>query len=708
MKSCARRSAAIALLLSSGAMAQTAPDIGVDSTDIDYPVVITPTRLRQSLADVPASITVVTAETLRHYGIANIPDALRLVPGMAVLRSTGNEYGINYHGTYASSPRRLNVLIDGTSLYRPGLSRVEWAQLPVAMEDVDHIEVIRGPDSAAYGPNSMMAVINILTKHPKEVERGSVSLSVGSHGVVETTVRLATTLGPTSLRATASTLGDGGYDRITLWGNGHDRTTLQRLSLRSQTDLSDGASLDLQASYVNGMLESPFDDAAQISYSDQHKRDMQVSVKWGKALSANHEVEVTAFSASNSNKQSWSTCWPLVAFLPELRTLFTANPAYGIALSSGQMPSGGSAQDDALVQQALQAAAALGPAAGTLSCGQANQDRVETRTQLEVQDTYVFSNQLRLVAGLGARVQDVDSQTYFGGKVRSHVRWAFGHAEYRPTPWLTANVGGYAEANSLSGHTFSPRLALNAHLSDTQTLRAVFSQGTRSPDLFEEQSRWTYTLTGLSPSVFGSSTAMLPFVFAGNPALVNERIVSRELGYLLVLRRIGLTFDAKLFDDHLTHLIPAGAFGFGNEGGVRLSGAEAQANWDFLPGWSGMLSHAYLINHGAINPVETQQYARHSGSIGITHAFSDAWRGSLAYYGASGDGLNESRYQRMDLTMSHAFKAGSMPGSASLVLSYLDTPSATTNISTSAHSSGVFTSSYQRRLGLRGTVRLAF
>ncbi|TAK95428.1 MAG: Plug domain-containing protein, partial [Aquabacterium sp.] len=120
--------------LSANALAQKDSGDDVDSTDYAYPVVITPTRLRQSLADVPASVTVITAETIRRYGINNIPDALRLVPGMAVTKTTGNEFRISYHGTSVVTPRRMNVLIDGVSAYRPDLSHVEWAMLPVAVE----------------------------------------------------------------------------------------------------------------------------------------------------------------------------------------------------------------------------------------------------------------------------------------------------------------------------------------------------------------------------------------------------------------------------------------------------------------------------------------------------------------------------------------------------------------------------------------------
>lgn len=686
---------------------------GIDFSEADYPVVITPTRLRQSLADVPASVTVITAETLRRYGITRIEEALRMVPGMAVSQATGNDYRINFHGTNAVLPRRLNVLVDGVSAYLPAFSQVEWTVLPVALEDIDRIEVIRGPDSSAYGPNSMTAVVNILTKHPKDVERALVAVTAGAHGTFDTTVRLGTTLGSTSVRVTASTQHNSGYERIKSAGGARDGTNIGRLNLRAQHDMSDGSSLDMQASYLGGTMEEGYGDAYQASAPDQHVNSGQVSARWTKSLSPFHEVRVDFSHAGSSTRQRWISCYPQAAYWPEVTELFQSNPRFVIGmLETRQLPTSlpGSPRDIQLAIAILNRLFLAGgfDALADTTCGGANQDGKEARTQIEFQDTYVASDELRFVGGLGLRHQSAKSQTYFNGSVSNDVQWLFAHAEYRPFDWLTANVGGYGETNSLSGSTFSPRVALNARLSENQTVRAVVSKGTRSPDLFEERADWSYTVTNLSVPMNDFSTGRLFTAVKARGGLASEQIWSHELGYLYIQRQAGLTLDVRVFDDHLSHLISERLstvdFSPDNTGAVRLTGAELQARWDPSAAWSTWLSYGYLLNREASHSEEMSQYSRHSGAVGVSLALSRAWRISAAHYAASGDGVHQLAYDRTDLTVQHAFNWGSQPGSLALTLSYLNTPSVNTYLDANRY----FTATYEHQLGIHGQLRVAF
>ena len=700
--------AATAAFVAGAAAAQSLlpePSAGTDA----YPVVLTPARLRQSLQDVPASVTIVTAETLARYGITNLPDALRLVPGMQITQPSGNDYRINYHGTNLLTPRRMNVLIDGVSVYQPAFSRVDWKNLPVAIEDIDRIEVTRGPDSAAYGPNSMLGIVNIITRHPSDVERGLVAATFGSLGTARLTGRLGATFGSTSLRLTASTEHDRGYDFMARIGGDHDSTHLNRLNLRSQTRLGSTATLDVDAGYVGGIKEVPFVEPFQATAPDQRVEDFYLSATLTKNFSPNHELQVRGTYWSNQVRQAWTSCPPSALFVPELFALWQANPAYASALLARRTPSGGSASDDALAVAASAAITRLGARALQPTCATANQNLAERRVAIELQDTYVVSERLRGVAGVGARHQQGNSDTYLAGTVSNSIWWAFANAEYKPRAWLSLNVGGYAEHDALSGRTnTSPRIAANLRLPANQALRFVWSTGTRTPDIQEQRANWTYTSDDASPLLNGSSRVRF-FQSAKSPGgLRSERITSREIGYLLNRPALGLLFDAKVFDDHLTDLISeklqVSGFMPTNNGSVHLSGAELQAGVELSSAWSGFVNYAYLLNRDASNPTERTQYSRHSGSLGVSHRFGNGWTGSLAYYGASGDGLGEQRYGREDVTVSKAFRLDGARVAASISLRRLDNRTATYY-----RDAGSFPESvYNNRLQVFGHVRIGF
>jgi len=87
----------------------------------DTDVLITPTRLKQATADIPAAVTLITSDTIRRLGLTRLVDILRLVPGMEVVEADSTDVRVSYHGTNISNPRRMNVLVDGMSMYQPAL-----------------------------------------------------------------------------------------------------------------------------------------------------------------------------------------------------------------------------------------------------------------------------------------------------------------------------------------------------------------------------------------------------------------------------------------------------------------------------------------------------------------------------------------------------------------------------------------------------------
>ncbi len=133
----------------------------------------------QALSDAAAAIFVITQEDIRRSGISNIPEALRMVPGLQVARIDSNKWAVSSRGFNDFFANKLLVLIDGRSVYTPLFSGVFWDVQDVLLEDVDRIEVIRGPGAALWGANAVNGVINIITKNAKETQGGLLTSTYG-------------------------------------------------------------------------------------------------------------------------------------------------------------------------------------------------------------------------------------------------------------------------------------------------------------------------------------------------------------------------------------------------------------------------------------------------------------------------------------------------------------------------------------------------
>lgn len=634
----------------------------LDLSDGDIPIVLTPTRLKQSLADVPASVTIITDDMIRKFGIRSVPEALRLVPGMAVDQFAGSDYRINYHGTNILIPRRMNVLIDGVSVYLPLLARVNWEQLPVAMEDIDRIEVTRGPNSASYGTNSMLAIINIITKHPKDTVGTTWSSTVGSRETVHHTARYGndSSLKSTTFRMTLDHEKDDGIGNPYYVPEDYDGKRLNRLNMRAVTELGVGETLDTQVALIKDVEEIGLTPPYQETYSDIYTQEYYLSTRWRKHISPRHEIQIQAYASKADVTQEWRSCLPAYSLLPEMHAMFSANQSYGYAILAGQVPSGGSAEDDALAAAAINAIIALGADVFTPICVDANQNYVEERQDIEFQDTYVFSDQLRMVSGFGFRHDKGSSETLLGGTTTNSTIKAFNNTEYKPTDWLNINVGGFYEKDQLTGATFSPRIAANLRASANHSFRFVLSKGTRSPDIYEQRGHLSYHVTNYSMPLNGATEGYYMETSRSPENLERERIFSREIGYYGNFPKYGLLIDGKIFDDRLTHLISTVPriydFDLTNENSVRLVGTEWQINFEPTPDWMLYLAYGYLENRDATHPMEEFQYSRHSGALGISHMFEYGLQASFAIYGAN-DVLSGDFATRKDFTLSKTFLA---------------------------------------------------
>ena len=127
-----------------------------------------------------AAIYVITNDDIRRSGATTIPEILRSVPGISVARLDASKWSVTSRGFGGRFANKLLVLIDGRSVYTPQFSGVYWESNEVMLEDVDRIEIIRGPGGTLWGANAVNGVINIVTKPAEDTQGGLVSVGMGT------------------------------------------------------------------------------------------------------------------------------------------------------------------------------------------------------------------------------------------------------------------------------------------------------------------------------------------------------------------------------------------------------------------------------------------------------------------------------------------------------------------------------------------------
>ncbi len=143
-------------------------------------VVSSPAKRQQPLADVASAIFVIDEEDIKSSGATSVPELLRMVPGLHVARINTQTWAVSARGFNDRFANKLLVLVDGRTIYSPLFSGVEWDERDVMLEDLERIEVIRGPGGTLWGSNAVNGVINITTKQAKDTQGGLLTAAAGN------------------------------------------------------------------------------------------------------------------------------------------------------------------------------------------------------------------------------------------------------------------------------------------------------------------------------------------------------------------------------------------------------------------------------------------------------------------------------------------------------------------------------------------------
>lgn len=621
-----------------------------EATEDDYigdvPRVLTVSRLPQSVVDAPASVTVIDRETIRASGIVDIPEIFRLVPGFYVGTNAGfvhnTNHVVSYHGMTTAYSGAMQVLINGRSVYSPLYGGVQWSELPIAIADIERIEITRGPNAASYGANSFFGVINIITQNPSDRLGASVSATYGN-GRHEAFARYAGKQADINYRITAGYRDDDGLD------NRYDFKRTRLLNAQADYRVNDKNNLEFELGLVNGDREDD-QSLGTTRYFQPRVRGIENNyelIRWLHNVSDNSDFSLQAYHSFDKTEDLINSV-NLVGLLP-FATLLSPNI-------------------------------------------QVKNDVEMERYDIEAQHNFSISPILRGVWGASIRQDTMYSPHYLGTQNVDtfNLQRIFGHAEWRPIDRLVLNLGAMLENNSFTGTNTSPRASINFKLNSNNTLRLGVSTALRTPNYLEDK-------FNANIEVQTTSNPLQAQFIRGNPKLMPERIISREIGYLGDFGQLNL--DTRVFYDNIHDYIksdidraipllaitPSGyalikqPTVYANAGDVSVKGFEAQAKWHVTRDTHLLLIYAY-VNIDAdekqtANNI-TMSMPRDTISALITHRFSPQWDASYAYYQTSevaalGDGGLVGPAQRTDVRLARKFNAEHVRGEVSVVVENL-------------------------------------
>ncbi|EFK95147.1 TonB-dependent receptor, plug [sediment metagenome] len=539
----------------------------------EMPVVLSVSRLSQPVNEAPAAVTVIDQDMIRASGFRDIPDLLRLVPGFSVAYTRTNTWAVGYHGLADAYSRRFQVLVDGRSIYSAAFGAVQWQELPLSIDDVERIEVVRGPNAATFGSNAFFAVINIITKEAVQVPGTFASVQYGDHGMAGLTLRHGGKSGDTNYRLTFSAQNRDRFDEDT-----YDNIPPIPLKLFEET----------RTYMVNGRADH------RVSASDEVSAQFGLAIgDWqaGRQLdppNPEHVLEPRQQDVNNAYVQL------------KFRRVLSVDDEWSLQFYHSRHD--------------FEALSSL-DAFGLTIIG--DQDALQTRTSLEFQANSRLAPDLRMAWGAEVRRETVESPLYFDssdtldgvlGRVNANLEW-------RVRPDLLLQGGAMLEYHYYAGLDVSPRVAMNYDFAPGHTLRLNVSQAYRMPTFQEQDGNIVYrSTTGLPIDIITVPTSNLQ----------SERIRSHEIGYVGQYRPWRIQLDAKLFydkvDDYIgstrialpvgAELVSGGSPGRArqglNSGSFTLRGGDLQLNWQPTHAFrlSAQYARVYISTSDALDTVD--------------------------------------------------------------------------------------------------------
>lgn len=469
----------------------------------ESPVVLTVSRMNKPLADSPASVSVIDREMIRNSGARQIADIFRLVPGFIVGYESGNIPVVTYQGLGHQWHRQMQVLIDGRSVFIPSFGGVSWSNLPLLLEDIERVEVTRGPNAVTYGANAFLATINIITRHASEDLGGMISYANDlekDRTAQDFYFRYGNQHGDLDWRISAGREKDDGYRDL------NDSRLSSKLNIRTDFLTAYNQFWTVQAGLNQSTLGRGTGSETNIIRDEEITNSYQ-NIKW--ELVQDQVNTTLLFTHTRQVVNDRFESGPL-------------NNILGLDFIT-----------EAIITDI-------------------NIDRTSDRTDLEAYQSRTLNKKFTLVYGASVRKDKVKSFYLFNDNEQHDVdtNRFFSSIEWKPHTSLIFDVGLMLEDTSFTDREESYRLSLIKKLGH-HNLRFVSSTAKRNPILWELIGA-TQFVTDI-PAPISMPLTLVILRATGN--VKPENIRSSEIGLFSEYLNRQLSSDIKIFSYKITDQI---------------------------------------------------------------------------------------------------------------------------------------------------------
>ncbi len=590
----------------------------------EIPIVYASSRLPQHPRDAAGAVSVMDRQFIRASGARTLAELFRLVPGFQVGLSSGGRSVVAYHGLSGQASQRMQVYVDGRSVYAPYLfGGVDWSTLNVPLDEIERIEIHRGANSVAYGANAFLGVIQIHTR--------AAAQSVGFRSQV--------------------VQGEGGIaDRHVRWGQGHNGLQWRLAAGRHADDGLLGRADAYRSEYADFRSEYQVSPSQQISLSGGLTRNR---------LGIGYEGRV----ADPARTEDVSS-----AFL-QLRHRQTVDVGnewqVGLSITSDR-------GEDSFDVPLLDGRALV-----------IDGKRRSGRLSLEYQHFKDFGPRLRGSWGAEYRRDRLESQQHFNTrKAQLNDAWRV-HAgsEWRPSAEWTLNLGGLLERDRLAPMQFAGRVALNWKPDQHNTFKLGYSSAFRMPSLLEQKADWRigdggrvidvrYLSSGkLKPEHIRSVDLVYSGAWEGVGLALDARLFREEMERLIT---------GELYRVPVLAGLPQGtvAYDLRNNASARNIGFEYELKWRPQPRtlvvWSQYIADPELSRNVPL----VDAIPKKSRSLLLSHEFDNDWRASGSYSELApmrwlGEATPAGKQRLLTLSLARAFVLG---GSKTVITAALSRP----------------------------------